>query len=156
MSEVIYAPDPIPIHKHPSVFLAGGIQQCDDWQNIICDELMNCRGVIYNPRRSQFKALSEEMLWEQISWEFHAIEQADFFAMWFCDSPSPQPICMYELGRALALKDHDTIMIGAAEGYSRRKDLEIQTSLAIGGRPVIERHLGDLLVSIRRALTEAL
>ncbi len=78
--------------------------------------------------------MSDQKIKEQIAWEYHAIEACDIFTMWFCKSESVQPICMYELGRALWRKD--TICLGVDPAYSRRLDVLTQVQLARPDFPI--------------------
>lgn len=148
MIEIITAPE----HKYlyPStvkVFLAGGIQKCPEWQNIIISNIVedwdlkykfyqDRDAVIINPRRAEW--LNEPgAAQKQIEWEFDMIEQCDIFTMYFSGGESDQPICMYELGRNLErMKQRfpedwwKRIIITCDSGYKRVNDVVIQTSLA--------------------------
>ena len=88
MAEIITAPDPIPLHKRPAVFLAGGIQLCDPWQAEVCNELKHSPGAIYNLRRVDFGDWVDSIVREQIAWQSHAIQAFDVFRVWFCASAS--------------------------------------------------------------------
>ena len=57
--------------------------------------------------------------------------------MYFCNAPSDQPICMYELGRNISeIKSEymgtweHRIVISIEKGYKREQDVLIQTKLA--------------------------
>ena len=129
-----------------SLFLAGGISQCDDWQSEVIKVLKDIEAttmpalknlVIFNPRRSTFDITNKNETVNQIHWEFNCLEHADLFTMFFANSPSPQPICFYELGRNLVRmqqrfpEDFDTrILIGVQNGFSRADDVFIQSDLA--------------------------
>ena len=62
--------------------------------------------------------------------------------MFFCESESVQPICMYELGKQLTYNDYEYdnaykvlhTLIGVEEEYSRKDDVIIQSNLM--GYPV--------------------
>ena len=61
----------------------------------------------------------------------------DIFSMYFCDSESVQPICMYELGRNIIRIQNrfpsdweKRIVISVEDGYRRKADVLIQTELA--------------------------
>lgn len=116
---------------YPTVFLAGGIQKCPEWQieivKLLSDELIT----ILNPRRKNFPIHDPNAAKEQIEWEFHRLNNSDIFSMWFSNADSDQPICMYELGRHLVLhRDHpETIVIGVEPGYRRAQDVVIQSGL---------------------------
>ena len=58
--------------------------------------------------------------------------------MYFCNSESVQPICMYELGRNLYkifneyefFKNH--LVISVEDGYKREFEVRVQSELALG------------------------
>jgi len=149
MSTIITAPDRIPIEQHPAVFLAGGIQGCDDWQKRACEKLEFDAGAVYNPRRGDFGELTDAKVREQITWEYHAINFSDIFSIWFCASDSVQPICLYELGRVIGMQ-HKEIIVGVETGYLRTKDVVIQCGLA--GVPILSTRLDGHILNIRDAL----
>ena len=130
--------------KHPDdilCFLAGGITQCSDWQSEVIKELKKYDAehlVVFNPRRENFPIHDPNASEEQIKWEFEQLQRMDIFSMYFCNSKSVQPICMYELGRNLVGMEHrfpddftDRIVVSVEKGYSREQDVRIQTKLAI-------------------------
>lgn len=131
--KVITAPEEIIEQTiFPTVFLAGGITNCPNWQNKVIDILRPYDiGHILNPRRDNFPIHDPNAAKEQIEWEFHALNNADVFSMWFSGADSVQPICMYELGRHIALRLHklDTVVIGIEDGYRRSLDVFIQLGL---------------------------
>ena len=133
-----------------TVFLAGGITDCVDWQNDVITELKKVSNedtedlVIFNPRRDYdlwYDWKDPVNIRKQIEWEFTHLEAMDAFSMFFCDGNSVQPICLYELGRYLSeivndsfpfVRD-DTIIISCMKGYQRLNDVLIQTDLATSG-----------------------
>jgi hypothetical protein len=93
--------------------------------------------VIFNPRRSTFDITDKNATVKQIHWEFDRLEHVDLFTMFFANSPSPQPICFYELGRNLVRMQQrfpgefdSRIFIGIQDGFSRKDDVLIQSDLA--------------------------
>lgn len=122
-------------------FLAGGITGCPDWQSEVIKELQkyDCeRLILFNPRRENFPIHDPNAAEEQIKWEFKQLQRMDIFSMYFANSESVQPICMYELGRNLVRMEQifpddftDRIVISVEKGYSREQDVRIQTKLAI-------------------------
>ena len=73
---------------------------------------------------------------KQIKWEFEHLEKTDIFSIYFCNSGSVQPICLYELGRNIVRMQQrfpndweDRIVISIENGYSRYLDVVEQTSL---------------------------
>ena len=92
-----------------TVFLAGGITNCHNWQEEILKYLdtdftpeITSKLVIFNPRRKNFHINDPNATEQQITWEFNRLEEADIFSMYFCAGESDQPICMYELGRYIS------------------------------------------------------
>lgn len=133
-----------------TIFLGGGIQKCWEWQQACIDEIKRLAKVhkintsnlvIYNPRRPVFdKDAKTREIQKQIEWEYHHLEYCDIFSMYFCESESVQPICMYELGRNVAKKFHqytperaaNSIVVSAEIGYSRYLDVAYQLFCVYG------------------------
>jgi len=119
-----------------SVFLAGGISNCPDWQSecITMIQKYNFQKdiVLYNPRRLNF-VFSLENSEIQIQWEFQHLKKADVIIFWFSEG-SLNPIVLYELGMWGNSRDKQ-IIIGVHPRYERKEDVIIQTKLA---RPDIE------------------
>lgn len=128
-------------------FLAGGISNCKPWQDQVIKELQNIgKGVdlsnlvIINPRCKNFNITDPYASYNQIKWEFNWLEQMDLFSMYFCESESVQPICMYELGRNLIRMQqrfpdfYNRIIIGIEQNYKRKQDVMIQTQFAVGSQ----------------------
>ena len=127
------------------IFLAGGITNCDNWQDTVIDRLSksssNNNMVVFNPRRDNFPIGNPNESVKQITWEFKYIEESDIFSMYFCNANYDQPICMYELGRNIVRMQEkypnswqDRIIITVEPGYKRAKDVEIQVALATNGK----------------------
>ena len=53
-----------------SIFIAGGITNCPDWQSEIVELLNNADVVLLNPRRKNFPINEPRASKEQIQWEF--------------------------------------------------------------------------------------
>ena len=129
-----------------SVFLAGGITDCWDWQQEVIKELSKFSNtenlVVFNPRRSDFSIDDPNAAQIQIEWEYKYLHEADIFSMYFTEGKSTQPICMYELGVHLTrLSDLNSLkplsaIISVESGYCRAKDVLIQSKLAMGGRDI--------------------
>lgn len=141
--KIVTAPDTyFAEYGEVSVFLAGGICDCPDWQSRVIQKLQSFDGldnlVVYNPRRENFPIGDPSAANDQIKWEFYWLQLMSIFSMFFCASKSDQPICMYELGRNL-LTMHlrfpenwkDRCVITSHELYRRRQDVEIQTGLCV-------------------------
>lgn len=120
----------------PSVFLAGGITNCKEWQKEVMRELEYENISIYNPRQEHFDVTDKSASFKQITWEYERLEQMDIFSMYFCNDNSDQPICMYELGRNIVRMQNrfpndweKRIIISVEDGYRRKADVLIQTEL---------------------------
>ena len=136
--KIYQAPDKVDwfeVAKRKSIFLAGGITGCDDWQSDLIEELRNLDAdglvdlgglVIFNPRRDNFDVMDMGVKIEQIRWEHKCLEKCDICSFFFPASESVQPITLYELGRHLG--DH-TSVVGVQEGYKRAEDVKIQLAL---------------------------
>ena len=127
-----------------SVFLAGGICKCVEWQKQIIDhfnkDTFNLKRTdniyIFNPRREDWVD-GPDATERQIEWEFDMLEKCDIFSMYFAGGESDQPICMYELGRNLVRMMYEypdswmhRIVITCDASYKRLNDVIIQTRLA--------------------------
>lgn len=135
MSQIIIAPsNEKPLYT--SVFLAGGITNCKEWQNDVINELLYDKVSIFNPRRGHFDVSDKSESNRQILWEYERLEQMDIFSMYFCNDNSDQPICLYELGRNVVRMQNrfpsdwqKRIVISVEDGYRRKQDVIIQMSL---------------------------
>jgi hypothetical protein len=128
----------IPKYDDVTVFLAGGITGCRDWQNETIEHLRKFVGrddtqvVVYNPRQEDFDINNPAATIDQITWEYQYLNQVDIFSMYFVGGDRIQPICMYELGRYM--KPHgDQQVISVEMDYIRKNDVIIQVALATRG-----------------------
>lgn len=115
-----------------TVFLAGGITDCPDWQQDMVKLLGNTDLTLLNPRRANFPIHDPNAALAQITWEHVALRNALAISFWF-PRETICPIVLYELG-AWSMTSKP-IFIGVHPEYQRRQDVEIQTKLA---RPEIE------------------
>lgn len=123
----LVCPDPT-ISSPPSVFLAGGITGCPDWQAQAL-ALLPPWATVYNPRRVNFPLGDALAGIEQIAWENERLQAASVLLFWFPSSgPVPQPIALYELGAFVAATDRPAA-VGAAPGYIRELDVRTQLGL---------------------------
>ena len=136
MAQIITSPS-IDLPMSTSVFLAGGITNCKEWQKEVIEYLEFDDISFFNPRQEHFDVSNKNASYEQILWEFERIEMADIFSMYFCNDNSDQPICMYELGRNIVRMQNrfpsdweKRIVISVENGYKRKDDVLIQTQLA--------------------------
>lgn len=135
MSQVIIAPS-TEKPKHISVFLAGGITNCKEWQKEVMEELKDYDISVFNPRQEHFDVSDKSASQKQIVWEYERLEKMDIFSMYFCNDNSDQPICMYELGRNIVRMQNrftndwqKRIVVSVEDGYKRKQDVLIQLSL---------------------------
>jgi len=114
--------------KEKSLFLAGGITNCPDWQWRVKALLgiENVNIVLFNPRRENFPIDDPSAAETQIRWEFEHLRQASMILFWF-PSETLCPIVLYELG-TWSMTDKK-IFVGIHPEYKRRQDVEIQTRL---------------------------
>jgi hypothetical protein len=130
MAKVIEAPEKYtPKRNEISLFLAGGITNCPDWQKEIIklfEEVPDL--VMYNPRRKNFPIHDPTASKKQITWEYNYLESSDMILFWFAKG-SLNPIVLYELGKHLNSSERPGF-IGIDPEYERKSDVEIQTSLA--------------------------
>ena len=119
-----------------SIFLAGGITNCPDWQQEMRGLLADTDFVLFNPRRENFPIHDPNAAKKQISWEYRHLGMADKVLFWFpCETLCP--IVLFELGRwsFRSGREEKPIFIGVHPDYPRRQDVEIQMSLI---RPEVE------------------
>ena len=139
----IKAPDREPA-KFPSVFLAGGITGCPDWQSGVTNALAGLPITVFNPRRDMFPddPAAEE---EQIRWEFERLRSATLVAFWF-PKETLNPITLFEFGADM--ERTKPFIVGVDPEYARISDLEIQMKLR---RPDVSmiRSLGELTDAIK-------
>jgi len=140
----IKAPD---CYDHsPSVrtlFVAGGITNCGDWQKAVPIALKETNIDILNPRRDDFDMCSPIMEQEQIEWEHQHILQASAYMFWFCEE-TLCPITLYELGKVAGLFPTKRLFIGTHQNYKRKRDINFQMQLL---RPEVDvvQYLDKLL-----------
>ncbi|GAA2312577.1 nucleoside 2-deoxyribosyltransferase domain-containing protein [Streptomyces nigrescens] len=131
----VEAPDEFTGFGGVCLFLAGGISDCPDWQRIVTAALEDLDITVFNPRRATFPLHDPTAEAAQVGWEYRHLRRADLLVFWFPDSPSHQPIALYELGMAAA-QDVD-LVVGADLGYVRRTNMLAQLDHA---RPGLHVH----------------
>jgi hypothetical protein len=122
----IEAPEVYSGDKQNTLFLAGGITGCPNWQYSLTFSLETTNLSILNPRRKHFPIDDPTAASEQIKWEFDHLRKAEFISFWF-PKESICPIALYELG-AWSMTDK-ILFVGCHPEYQRRLDIEEQTSL---------------------------
>lgn len=128
---LVTAPDEAPFLQ-PSLFLAGGISRCSDWQSNIVELLRDTDLVLLNPRRIDFDTTDRSVSVAQIDWEYRHLHQASAVLFWF-PPETLCPITLYELGAA-AERRNIPLFVGCDPDYLRRDDVVWQLALA---RPAV-------------------
>ena len=109
-----------------TLFLAGGITGCPDWQQEMVTMLSQTNLTLLNPRRADFPIHDPDAALEQITWEHTHLRRAYAILFWFpCETLCP--IVLYELGAWS--KTNKPLLVGVHPDYKRRQDVEIQTKL---------------------------
>jgi hypothetical protein len=135
-----------------SVFLAGGITNCPDWQQEFIqavphgpckvDELKNLD--VLNPRRANFDTSIQSETTTQIEWEFDMLQKVDAIVFWF-PKETVCPITLYEfgfqLGKLYTKYPGADLFVGTDPEYVRRQDVIEQMSLVSRTKIKIETSL---------------
>lgn len=117
------------IEKHrTTLFIAGGISNCWDWQTPTIKRLLDSTDlVLFNPRRTNWNMEnSDAESKKQILWEHRHLAQADYIMFWF-PSETLCPITLFELGKYL--KSEAKLIVGTHPDYQRRLDVIVQTEI---------------------------
>lgn len=109
-----------------SLFLAGGITGCPDWQSELTNLLKPENIVLLNPIRTNFPINGPNAAEEQITWEYNHLRKANAISFWF-PKETICPIVLYELG-AWSMTEKP-LFVGVHPDYKRRQDVEVQTKL---------------------------
>ncbi len=113
--------------KEASLFLAGGITGCPNWQQDVAEQLKDSPLVLFNPRRASFPIEDKDAARAQIAWEHIHLRKATAISFWFpCETLNP--IVLYELG-AWSMTNKP-LFVGVHPDYQRGQDVSIQTALA--------------------------
>lgn len=127
----------------PSIFLAGGITNCVDWQTYASEKIIEKTSLfVLNPRRKNFDRKKQEESENQIRWEHFYLNRADIMLFWF-PKTAISPIAFFELG--VSISRGKKIYLGFEEGHERAMDLKIQTYLAMGKDVAIQNDLDKLI-----------
>lgn len=124
----IKAPERYEHNGRRTVFLAGGITNCPDWQREISKALADIDVVLLNPRRDKFNTADPAMEQEQIEWEHEHLLQANAYLFWFCEE-TICPITLFELGKVAGLFPTRSLFVGTHPKYSRKRDINFQMLL---------------------------
>jgi len=109
-----------------SLFIAGGITNCPNWQNELIKMLDKQDITILNPRRAFYNENEEGIEQNQIKWEFEHLEKSNAVVFWF-PKETLCPITLYELGKMSMV--NKPLFIGVHPEYKRKNDIIIQTGL---------------------------
>lgn len=122
----IKSPEIFENNEMPSIFLAGGITDCYDWQSDMIKLLQNCNVQLVNPRRSDFDVTNPNMSEEQIEWEYKNLNIVDAVLFYF-PSETLCPITLYELG--VHATKGTKLFVGCHPEYKRKFDVIKQLEL---------------------------
>lgn len=133
-----------------SIFIAGSITGCPDWQKDLIGTLKNLDIAVYNPRRKNFPMNDPSAAEGQIKWEYDHLRKADAISFWF-SKETLGPIVLFELG-AHSSTDKP-IVIGVEPGYPRENDILIQMKLIRPDIPIV-RSLDKLSEEIFKLMNQ--
>lgn len=137
-----------------TVFLAGGISNCPDWQKDFVDYLTfldkDINLTIINPRRNIFDISNNKLTKEQIAWEYKHLQFCDIKVFWF-PKETLCPITLFELGRHCNTKH---LYVGCDGSYARRLDIFYQMG-HIRRDFVLHYDLHSLIYCLYRDFTHA-
>jgi hypothetical protein len=129
-----------------SLFLAGGISGCSNWQSQVIESLSDTNLVLVNPRREDYISSDLLMEREQITWEHKMLSRSHAILFWF-PPETLCPITLFELGTVVEVVDKK-IFIGCDLNYKRLRDINIQLSLRRPGQN-IHYNLPSLIEEVR-------
>jgi predicted transglutaminase-like protease len=109
-----------------SLFIAGGITGCTNWQNNLIKMLDKTNLILFNPRGKKFPINDPKATKPQIQWEHKYLKKATAISFWFAPE-TLCPITLYELGKQST--KNKKVFIGVHPAYQRKEDVEIQTKL---------------------------
>ena len=115
-----------PSPGEPSIFLAGGISGCDDWQARMTALLGATDLAVVNPRRAAYDWGDPRLAVEQIEWEHRHLRRVTARLFWF-PPETLCPVALFEFGRWLRVEQ--PLFLGIHPDYRRKLDLEVQTRL---------------------------
>lgn len=117
-----------------SVFLAGGISNCINWQAEAVKLLEYIDFIVVNPRRADFDITDSKCSTEQIEWEHKHLQLCESILFWF-PKETLCPITLFEYGKYLV--SDKKLVVGCHPEYARALDLDVQTRLE---RPELKVH----------------
>lgn len=129
-----------------SIYLAGGIKGCPDWQQEAMTLLSGMNLEVENPRIDSFVRGDNAEYRSLVRKNRLTLDSCESVVVWF---PKDQltPVALLELGSLVA--SAKPLFVGIEPGYKRQIDVEIQTELA---RPEIDiaYSLPELTDQVRR------
>jgi len=134
--------------KNQSLFIAGWISWCPDWQKEYINYFRDTSLAVLNPRRTDFNIEDKSVEIEQITWEHEHLEKADIISFWF-GKETICPIVLYELGKYA--NSNKEIYVWVDPAYERKSDVEIQMDLVRPNLQVVNS-LKDLANQILKTL----
>ena len=132
----------------PSIFLGGGITDCPDWQQDVCNALKSYDVDLVNPRRHEFDITNPNMSSGQIKWEYEHLSRCNYIIFWF-PSETLCPITLYELG--FYASKGKKLFVGCHPEYKRRFDVIEQLKCANSDIKVND-NFDDLLTDVKHYL----
>lgn len=132
-----------------SVFLAGGITNCPEWQDRAAEVLLEVVNVL-DPRRKPWPEGGD--MGEQVKWEYDHLRMARYVLFWF-PAESICPIALFELGSMWERQWHSAadVFVGCHPRYPRWADLEAQREAFGVKRPIVYK-LEELIETVRLAV----
>lgn len=111
-----------------SIFLAGGISDCWDWQSPTAVTLIDSKSFnfVINPRREFYDMNDKTQTPIQIKWEYRMLKESTHIMFWFT-SDTLQPITLFELGKSLGTDKK--LYVGCDPNYARQLDVVEQLQL---------------------------
>jgi len=148
----IESPSELVGSRNLRIFLAGGITNCPDWQQVVAANLKDVDGItLLNPRRADFPIDDPTAAKSQITWEYNMLREADIILFWF-PKDTLCPIVLYELG-AHAGNLNKPIVVGTHPEYKRIQDVTIQVGLVRDDVNIVDT-LSGLLIELRRKIQD--
>lgn len=111
-----------------TLFLAGGISNCPDWQGPTADLLVKYTDYeVFNPRRNGWNMEDSDAESEkQIIWEHDHLARSETILFWF-PKETLCPITLLEFGKFLV--SDKRLVVGCHPQYQRRLDVQVQGRL---------------------------
>lgn len=143
---MIYIQAPTELTLPPkSIFLAGGISNCHNWQDTVSSMLKDTNYIVMNPRRNDFDVSKVEESIKQIEWEFKYLQMATNILFWF-PPETVCPITLFEYGKWIT--SDKPLHVGCDPNYSRLFDIKVQTRL-VRPKQIIHTSLDTLVEEVR-------